>query len=72
MKKTIERQKAEKYVMANGTCEKALEEINRFIDILGTQYPTGYDYATTRNYRSLIAIRTEIEKLKYINWKPSA
>ena len=72
MEKTIERMKAEKYVVANGTPDKALTEIDKFIKVLEAQYPTGYDYQSTKNYKSVIAVRTEIEKLKYINWKPSA
>lgn len=68
--KTTARLKAETYVIANGTPEKALTEINKFIKELEAQYPTGYDYHSSKNYKSVVAIREEIEKLKYINWKP--
>lgn len=72
MEKTIERQKAEKYVTACGTPEKALAEIDALIDQLQKSYPTAYDYHSSKNYQSVTSVRTEIEKLKYINWKPSA
>jgi len=68
--KTEARTKAEKYVLATGSFEKALSEINKTIASLESTYPTGYDYQSSNGYKSVTAIRTEIEKLKYINCKP--
>jgi len=65
MGKTIERQKAESFVMACGTPEKALSAIDVLIGELHKSYPTGYDYHSTKNYQSVTSVRTEIEKIKH-------
>jgi hypothetical protein len=66
---SIARKKAERYVLANGTIDDALIEIEIFIKHLERSYPTGYDYHSSRNYQSVVAIKTELEKLKYIGYK---
>lgn len=57
-------EKAKKYVATIGSKAKALIEIRKFIKELEKQYPTGYDYKSTKNYQSVLSIRNEIERTK--------
>ena len=56
-------EKAKKYVASIGSKAKALIEIRKFIKELEAQYPTGYDYHSTKNYQSVMKIKEEIDKV---------
>ena len=60
----IEKEKAKKYVASIGSKAKALIEMRKFIKELEAQYPTGYDYKSTKNYQSVLRIKEEIERIK--------